>query len=123
MFKIKRALAQLLLLNPGFGDWGQANSLRLVEAFPSPFDSGWDSPGARHTAAAQLAQRIRNSEVNLVVLAMRPHDMPMAPFKNSRLRRSCNSGNAGVCKTQSASRLREMAVVFDASRGRTLAVI
>ena len=53
-----------------------------------PYEAAWGSPGARIAAAHLLKRRIRKSEVTSGLHALRPHDMPMARYHTSRLRRS-----------------------------------
>lgn len=72
-----------------FADWANVLKLTISEVFSGGYLlSVGDSPGTRRSAAHLLSRRIRNSTVNLVVKALRPHDMPMAPYTTSRLRRS-----------------------------------
>lgn len=60
----------------------------VSDIFSRPLYDAWSSPGARSAQGHLLAMRIRKSEVMSGPLCLRPHDMPMARYTTSRLRRS-----------------------------------
>lgn len=76
-----------------FGEWRNLTwaTRCIVDSLLAPLERGAFSPGEKASANHMLSRLIRKSDVIVGGKALPPHDMPMARYQTSRLRRSPRS--------------------------------